>query len=917
MNVWLLSLEIVVTAGLPLLQTKLLRPRVTRAIIARPHLWAMLDRGLDKPLTLVCAGAGFGKTTLVSSWLEQTAASNTAGLPLPVAWLSLDANDNDLVTFLRYVIAALRTLEDEACVDTLSLLRSLQQPPSGLLLATFLNDTVRLSRRVTLVLEDYSVIHDPEIHEFVTKLIRAALPQLHLLLVARQSPALPLSQLRAYDAITEIRSQELRFSHEESAAYFSRALCEPLAHAELEILEQQAEGWAAGLKLAVLSLRNDLLTSSALRAEAVATDASIAEFLANEVLASQPPAVQAFLLQSAVVDHFCASLCEALLDDKTPEWDAHTCIQWLVRSDLFIISLSAQQEWFRYHHLFLGMLRQRLAATYAPAAVRELHRRAAAWYRGQGLVDEAIHHALAAEDNWLASEIMWQALPTVLNHEDRVTLERWLGLLPAAFVQEQPELLLIKAWSQQFRWQLRTLADTLQAIEALIGRMDPAAELPDRLHAIQAQMAIFYGQAAFQSNHPHQALPLLQRALNLLPAAAAYLRGGAALYLGISMQASGLFPEAERLLLEQYERYADKRDGFSLRLCLSLCFVYLAEGKLEQVRQTALDMLTQARAAGLITQQCWAHYFLGLVLYQWNDLPAARGHFAAVLEHRYLANMAVVRAGMSQLALLHQLDGDAPAADRILDLLAELDLEHQGREDASTRAMRAWLQLLQGDAGAAARWAEAFAAPVVDSPLLWLATPHVIKARILLARGDEADLAEASALLDELLAMAVRTHNLRAEIELLALSAAVAQQQNQYQGALAQLRRAVHLAQPGRFLRVFVEAGPTLRVLLVRLGQHGCQVRHLLAAFAPETAVPVLSKEDAADNEVVEGLTLREVDVLALLGEPLSTKEIARRLDISPATVKRHTVNIYGKLGVNNRWDAVSRAKVLWRLHQH
>ena len=902
--------------GFPLLQTKLQRPRIMRNIVPRPHLWAILDRGLDKPLTLVCAGAGFGKSTLVSSWIEHTATWSPTGVPQPAAWLSLDADDNDPFLFFSYLVAALQTVVAGACDDTMSLLQSLQQPRRELLFTTLINEIVLLPSRIVLVLDDDSAIHSEIVYEFLIKLVRSAPQQLHLVLITRRNPPLPLPQLRAADAITEIRSQNLRFSHEETAHYLSRALATPLSALQMAALEQRSEGWIAGLKLAVLSLRNN---ASSAAVQPAGVDATTDEYLADEVLAQQPPAIQSFLLKTSITDHFCAPLCKAVLVNEEPGWNALACINWLVRSDLFVVSLANEQNWYRYHHLLLGMLRRRLAERLSPAEVSQLHCNAAAWFADQGLTNEALHHAMLAGDLELASQIMWSALPRVLNQEDRPTLERWLSLLPESFSHDRLELLLLKAWSLQFRWQLGAQAGVLRQIESLLDDSNAAMAAGDaagpgrdsRMQAISAQIAILRGQEAFHVNRAEQAIAMLQAALQLLPKSSTYLRGGAILYLGVSMQASGQYAAAERMLLEHHEHYDDKRDGFALRVCLSLCFIYVAEGSLEQVRQVANDMLSQAKPRGSATMQSWAHYFLGLVHYQWNDLEAAETHFTAVLGRRYAANMAVVRSGMHLLALVHQVRGHDEKADRVLDLLYELDLDHQGREDVATRAMRAKLQLLQGDLAAAARWADAYTAPVPDQPILWPANPYIIKARILLTGRSEADLAAACGMLSELHEIAIRTHNTRAEIEILAIHALATNLQGHYDQAQTLLRRAVNLSQPGGFVRVFVDLGPQMKAMLVRLAQHGIPVQALIAAFPHTAPVPAISYPLP---DLVESLTAREVDVLALLREPLSPKEIARQLDIAPATVKRHTINIYNKLGVNNRWDAVARAEELGQL---
>ena len=335
-----------IDASLPLLQTKLYRPRVLRGLVARPHLWALLNRGLDKPLTLICAGPGFGKTTLVTSWLEELAAHTGAVAPIPVAWLALDENDNDLVAFLRYFVAALQTAIPDACSETAALLQSSRQSSTALFTTTLINDLARLPRRTILVLDDYSALKSAEVNDLLVALVHNWPPPLHLVLVTRHNPPLPLPTLRARGAITELRTQQLRFSLAETTAYLEQALEMPVDEATVDALEQRAEGWIAGLKLATLSL--DTGTSTATLVAALANpDVNVTEYLTDEVLSRQPPAVQAFLLQTSVLDHFCASLCTAVIGELAPGWDAAACIQWLVRTNLFIITLDNQNEWYR------------------------------------------------------------------------------------------------------------------------------------------------------------------------------------------------------------------------------------------------------------------------------------------------------------------------------------------------------------------------------------------------------------------------------------------------------------------------------------------------------------------------------------------------------------------------------------------
>ena len=538
-----------------------------------------------------------------------------------------------------------------------------------------------------------------------------------------------------------------------------------------------------------------------------ANASNITEYLAGEAFLRRPPAILSFLLKPSTLDHFCASLCAslcaALIGDGEAEWDAARRINLVVSADLFIVPLDAAAEWHRFHSLFRKMLRQRLAAGLPAEAVNELHRRAAAWLADHELFDDALHHALRANDYDLMAELIGRALPAVSKREGRLTLERWLSYVPETYAASRPELLVLKAWT---------------------------------LH-----------------------------------------------------------------------------------------FMYLAEGKLEQVRQAAHDLLRLAEGSNLPTLQSWAHDFLGRMHYQWNELDVAERHLSAILDKRHTAVSIIVGEGLYCLAELYHHQGNDAGAAQIVELLGELDLEHCAREDETTRALRARLQLLCGDVQRAARWAADYAAPVPDRPLVWQHTPHRIKAQILLATGKGDDLQSARGLLDTLGEIAERTHNRRAQIELLATRALAMRLGGEESAAEAALRRAVEPARPGGFVRVFVERGQPMQELLSRLAAQGVAARHLLNGFPgrrPDGATVTYAMAARRARQAatlpaapaVEPLTAREVEARALLSGPLSNKEIAGKLNVPDATVRRHTITMYGKLGVNICWDAVARAEALGRL---
>jgi LuxR family maltose regulon positive regulatory protein len=393
-------------------------------------------------------------------------------------------------------------------------------------------------------------------------------------------------------------------------------------------------------------------------------------------------------------------------------------------------------------------------------------------------------------------------------------------------------------------------------------------------------------------------------------------------YLGMSKQASGQALAAEQLLLNEYESYGNRTDTYSLLLLRSLCFNYLNTGQLEQARQIAQVLLEAATRSGIILVKYWSDWYLGVVCYQRNELEAAAQHFTQIAENRYTAQITTYRDAVAGLALIHQIKGESAEARRMAESISQFDLEQKGSEDQRTRSLRARLMLLQGDLGGAGNWADAITGPPPDQPYVWLEEPQVTRVRVLVGRGAEADLRLAQDLLDALDEIAERTHNTRYKIEILALRSLVLDAQGEAREAEAVLEQAVELARLGEFIRVFVDLGPPMRVMLQRLVKQGHSaetIGRILAAFPGEgnslagsaRHVQPRPQPPAGGSALAEHLTPREIEVLTLLRGPLSIKEIALKLNISYATAKRHTINIYAKLGVDQRWSAVARAEEL------
>ena len=817
-----------------LLQTKFHRPRLPHDLIERTRLIQWLNDGIRHPLTLVCGPAGYGKTTLICTWLDHLAADrDQQGSNLPSAWLSLDEDESDINQFLRYFIAALRTIFPETCNETLMLLQARQQPPEELLYITVCNDLAKLAGDVILVLDDYQFIRGKAVHGLLGELARHWPAHLHLVLISRIDPPLPLIKLRAQGSLREIRTQDLRFTPEETATYLSQAQFMTLRMSTLDLLEERFEGWPAGLHLAALSMRSAASQESVQQALSD-QNTNITGYLLDEVLTRQFPAIYLFLLKTSILDRFSASLCEAVIGEIDTAWNVLACLDWIERSELFLISLDNRREWYRYHHLFQQFLRQRLSAEMTSAEVNTLHYRASAWFEENGLIEEALQHALAAGDFDLAARQMSAGLRDALNREDRQTLERWLRMLPDEIVQRHPGLLIIKAWVLQFMWRLDLQAQVLLQVDELL--QTGAADLlsADDLQLLRAQIILFRAQQALFINQLTRSINLCQQALTLLPPSWSFGRGGAMLILGLSMQASGQVQAVESLLLAEYESCSDKTDIYALMVMESLCYIYLYSGQLEQDRQIAQILIQGSIRHGIILIRSIAEWHLGLVCYQRNELEAAALHFTYLIDNFFSTQVMNYRDAIAGRALIYQIQGEGAKALELVESISQFDLQLTGREDQRTRSLRARLQLMQGDVEGAGRWVDTFTGLPPDQRLMLLEEPQVTWVYILVARGGDADLQLANQILDVLDEIVARTHNLHHKIVILALRSQALDAVRNTRQADAVLKQAVDLGRQGGFIRAFVDLGAPMQAMLQRLASQGYLVEYIhciLAAF--------------------------------------------------------------------------------------
>jgi LuxR family transcriptional regulator, maltose regulon positive regulatory protein len=899
--------------------TKLSPPRTAGDLVPRARVRDRLDHSLKYPLTLVCAPAGYGKTTLLSDWL--------AGSGYPYAWLSLDESDNDLAVFLNYIVAAIRTAYPQVCTNTLGLLAAPELPSPTLLANALANDLEALpcqpgpadGRCCILVLDDYHLVHNEAIHTLLGEIWRHPPRTVHLILCTRQDSPLPLDVLRARGELCEIRVQDLRFTRAEVAVFMQQATELSLDEPAITLLAERTEGWAAGLRLAALALttHDDIYGHLA---ELPTNNRYVMDYLMGEVLSHVPAATLEFLLKTSILDRLNGPLCDAVAGTVEAQWRGQDYLAWLAHAGLFTWSTDPQQQWYRCHQLFRKLLRNQLEQRYRPEEITQLHIRASAWLAGNGFIDEAIEHSLTAGDVAEAVRLVEAHRHAAMNQERWHDLQRWLGRLPRQSIDAHPELVLAEAWLLHHRAVLAGLPERLARAEALLQheRVPPEplgehARLSEETRlSLQGEVDALTSQLVYWTADAGRTLALTQRALAVTPIEHLYVRALARLFAATALQMRGDIRGAIETLDEGLRE--DRLDSYAYapRLLASMCFVYWVAADLPHLLQTADHLLELARERDLAESLDWAHYFRGCAHYQWNDLEAAARDFAAVVPGHTATHGIVFPHSTFGLASTHQAQGRVEPARGTAATVVKYALEMNNPSMlADARAFEAHLALLQGRAGEAARWVAQADRNIRTTPMPLFYAPNFTLVEILLAQGTPASLGEAARLLARLHEVVQTLHNTRFLIEALALQALLHDARHERGAALDALEQAIALAEPDGVIRVFVDLGPRMAALLHQLAAQGVGpagfIATLLAAFPAARAPTPTSYQ----SSLIELLSERELEVLALLAQRLTNKEIALALSISPMTVKRHSSNIYQKLAVESRREAVAKAAAL------
>ncbi len=968
-----------------LIRTKLYIPQVRPNRVPRPALVARLALGATRALTLLSAPAGFGKTTLLSDWV--------AAAPLPVAWVSLDPRDNDPQRFAAYLLAALDTLE-------LNLGRSLpadllDRAPAADLEAifTFLsNAAAEVPEDFVLVLDDYHIITAPPIHAGLEFLLAHLPPSMHLVLASRADPPLPLAHLRARGELLELRAADLRFNPDEVQAFLRQTMQLDLSEAETRALLNRTEGWVASLQLAALARQHQPAPSAA--APPAVSHPYLVDYLAEQVLLQQSPAVQRFLLETSVLERFSPALCDWALEigawrfelerEAEPasisqphsfDLPSHLMLEHLERSNLFLTPLDDQRQWYRYHPLFAEFLQTRLQQT-RPERWTELHGRAALWCERHDLIEEAVGHALAARDYDLATRLIEQVAETLWARSQILTMWRWLHAIPVELIRAQPRLGIQIAWAYAIHGQLDQVEPHLLAVEAQIGPLPPGPPpsteeawhaTPQRLLAqvsqLRAFVARFRGEAEAALAHGQRSLALIPAHCLRARAVAYILIGHACLLLGQSAQADHWLSES--LTVARVTRHL----AAGLSALNYLALLRHMQGRLREVEALYREAAGWVESAGAVSYSGIDLIGLGATLREQNRLSEAEALIHAGLDHAEAGgDFTFMRDGYVARARLAQARGQWAAAREAMAQAEQVARRSRTNRDVPLlAAWRARLAVAEGDRPAALAWAAASGLSPDDPPAYLQEYAHLTLARVLLL---EVRLPEADRLLCRLLAAAESAGRQGRVIEILAVHALVLQARGDPAAARAALSRALRLAEPEGYVRVFADEGAPMAALLARIrGDQRSYAQRLRAAIAetaaarvpafspsqpsepspvagrpssPRTAVapdpsssvtrptslggvrppsvalsspssPVLrpSSSPPASPILLSPLSDRERAILRLLAAGLSNQEIAAELVVAASTVHWHLKNIYSKLDVHSRTQAAAVARQL------
>jgi LuxR family maltose regulon positive regulatory protein len=918
-----------------LLTTKLYIPTSRLELVPRPRLIHRLNEGMHCKLTLISAPAGFGKTTLVTEWvshLDEAHPSSTISHPSKVGWLSLDENDNDPARFLTYLITALNQIEGIGAnlgKGALSMLQPPQPPSVAALLTSLINEIVTIRDKIILVLDDYQLIDAQPVHDALRFLLENLPPQMHLVIATREDPYLPLSRLRARCQLTELRAADLRFTSSEAAEFLNRVMGLNLSKEDITELESRTEGWIAGLQLAAISMqgRDDV---TAFINSFTGSNRLVLDYLIEEVLNRQSDNIQNFLLKTSILDRLTGSLCDAV----TGQDNGQATLEMLDHANLFILPLDDERRWYRYHYLFADLLRQEIGRKY-PEQRSELHRRASEWYEQIGHWSDAIRHAFTAEDIERVADLAELAWGPMNMRYQSVTWLGWVKELPAELVCSRPALSAGCGWASLDSGDLDAaelhlrnaelgLEATVNAIQQLEVPVDKSVLLEDEeLRSLSTSIANARAYLAQALGDLTGTVRYSRRATDLLGESDYFERGLADVIRGFAYWASGDLEAADKAVADAISNMQmTGRILFVISFTSYLADIMTAQGRFRETIRTYLKLLETVAEQNEpeVPEMAVLHLGLSELFLEQGDMEAARWHlrkseafgeqpaFAPWYRHWIYAHARVMAA-----------EGDLHGVIEMLNGAERLYYRHPIPDVRPLKALLAQTWLAQGELTETLRWVHDRGLSVDDDLSYLREFEHITLARVLLAQykneREDRYIHDTMGLLARLLKAAEEGKRMGSVIKILVLQALAFEAQDKISAALKPLERALNLAELEGYVQAFAGEGPPMARLLYEVLSQGISpgyIQRLLVAFPDfEPGRPEFAGSQISGEDWIEPLSDREIEVLQLITEGLTNSEIAARLYLSLNTVKAHTRNIYGKLNVHNRTQAIARSQEL------
>ena len=891
-----------------LLQSKIFIPPSRTDKVYRERLLTSLDEGNERKLTLLSAPAGFGKTTLLTDWLSISNNQDRS------AWLSIDTSDNDPVQFWFYLIASMQSIEGNFGKDISEALSSTQPPPLDPMLVDLLNEISRIERPVTMVLDDYHLITEPKVNSGVQLLLENIPDLFHLVVSTRADPPWNLNRLRAGGEIIELRAEDLRFTQEEVTEFLNVTMGLDLSSEDVLTLDKRTEGWVAGLQLVAISMRNQ--DPATFIKNFSASHKYILDFLVEEVLEHQPEYIRLFLMMTSILDRFNTDLC----DTVTERSDSYDQLEYLEKSNLFLLPLDDDRNWYRYHHIFSELLQNQLKFK-NPELLPILHQRASEWYEEEGFIDESISHAFASKDNRRVARLVEKYAPEMLQQNKYNLLSSWIEALPEEIIISSASLCVYKSWTRHWVGlrdggeDYLLIAENLRSeyLDGNIGKFYTSGQLdenslPGYVSAVRSHYAVI--------NEDIQGAKVeAQYALDLLPEDDYYTRGSAAVALGAAHWGSGDVVEAEKAFMISASN--NIKGGFDIRAASSLCYAsmqQIKQARLLEAQETLQEALQLASAPGGRYYPVAGYPMVKMaeLFCEWNRLEEARQLVDEGVELcTQLGHVDLQAEGLIASVRVSIAEGNYTQAKQII---AKID--HMSRESKLDSWIIPWLDdsrirgwLATGRINDAVYWVERTGLSVNDEFNYQRELEHINLARVLAEKSiiDQSrdGLIESLELLDRLRDAAFQASWHQELIRIHLLRSKVDYALGNNEDAIKNLIHAINIAEPGGYIRTFISEGSVIELLLRQIlvsDKHIEYISHLLLAFKD---VDVIS----GVTTISTPLTDREIQVLYLLATHLSVPDIANELYLSPHTIRSHVKNIYSKLGVHGRLAAVQKAK--------